>query len=351
MQHSKTIQKKLYDFIKLMPKAELHVHLEGSIKPETLLLLAKKNKINLPVKTKSELINFFKFKSFPHFVEIFTLITSSIKTADDYELISYQFGCECARQNIIYAEINISIATGCKLTGLSWQEILNGLNRGRARAQKEFGVNYGWILDILRDEPETQALALEAILNSQDNNIVAIGLSGQENIFKSDKFIKTFEIVNQNKIGTVAHAGEISGPDSIWDVINKIHPNRIGHGVRCIEDPKLVDFIKQKQIPLEICPTSNLCLEIFKDFKSHPLKKLWDAGLFLTINSDDPALFNTDLTNEYKMLVDHFDFEIDDLEKISLNGLRASFLPDDKKQELIGVFKAEFKKLREKIML
>ena len=339
----------LYEFVKRMPKVELHVHLEGTINPSTLFELAKQNNIELPVKTETELRNIFKFKNFQHFVEIYNLVTECIKTVDDYELISYQFGCECARQNIHYAEVTFSIFTNCRTTGLSWQKILAALNKGRARAAQEFNINWVWIFDILRDEPESQKLILDAILKSKDQGVGGLGLAGSETLFNSDSFIETFEIAHKNKIGITTHAGEMAGPKSIWSVINFLHADRIGHGVNCIQDFELIDFLKQKQIPLEICPTSNICMGVFPDFKSHPLRKLWDAGLLLTVNSDDPALFDTDLNNEYKILVDHFDFNINDLEKISLNGLHASFLPADQKQKLDKVFRIEFANLHKEL--
>jgi len=337
---------KIYKFIERMPKVELHVHLEGSIKPETVLLLAQRNNIELPIKTLADVISFFRFKDFKHFVDVFTLITSCLKAVDDYELISYQFGCECARQNIRYAEVTFSMATNCRLTGLSWQDILEALNRGRSKAKIEFGVDCGWVFDILRDEPDTQNFVADVVLNSRDKGVVALGLTGNENAATSDKFVKTFDNIRKHCFGIVPHAGETCGPESICGVIKQLHADRIGHGVRCVEDPILMDFLKQKQIPLEVCLTSNICLGIFHDFKTHSLKKLWDSGLFITINSDDPALFDTDLNNEYKILVDNFGFDLDDLEQVSLNALHASFLPDDKKLEVDQEFRAAFASLR-----
>lgn len=348
---SNIAKEKLYEFIKRMPKAELHVHLEGTIKPSTLFEIAERNNMDLPAKTEKELKEFFKFKNFQHFVEIYHLVTGCLKTADDYELISYQFGCECARQNIHYAEVTFSIFTNCRLTGLSWQKILESLNRGRSRAVREFGVDWKWIFDILRDEPESQKFVLDVILKSKDQGVVGLGLTGSETLLNADNFVKTFETARKNKIGITIHAGEISGPKSIWDAIKLIHAGRIGHGVNCIQDSELIEFLKQKQIPLEICPTSNICMGVFPDFKSHPLRKLWDAGLLLTVNSDDPALFDTDLNSEYKKLVDHFDFDINDLERISLNGVHASFLPVDQKQKLDKLFRIEFANLRKKLNL
>lgn len=342
---------KIYKFIERMPKVELHVHLEGSIRPETVMLLAQQNNIELPIKTLDDAIKFFRFKDFKHFVEVYKIITSCIKTLADYELISYQFGCECARQNIRYAEVTFSMATNCRLTGLSWQNILEALNRGRSKAKSEFGVDWGWVFDILRDEPDTQNIVSDAVLNSKDKGVVALGLTGNENAATPDKFVKTFENIRKHGFGIVPHAGETCGPESVWGVIKHLHADRIGHGVRCVEDVGLMAFLKQRQIPLEVCMTSNICLGIFPNFKVHPLKTLWDSGLFITINSDDPALFNTDLNNEYKILVDHFNFDLDDLEKVSLNALQASFLSKDKKLALEQDFKSSFTSIRKDLIL
>lgn len=346
---SNIAKEKLYEFIKRKPKAELHVHLEGAIKPYTLFEIAERNNMDLPAKTEKELKEFFKFKNFQHFVEIYNIVTGCIKTVDDYELISYQFGCECARQNIYYAEVTFSIFTNCRLTGLSWQKILDALNKGRLRAAQEFNINWKWIFDILRDEPQSQKFVLDAVLNSKDQGVIGLGLTGSEVLFNTEAFVETFDIAHKNKIGITIHAGEMAGPKSICDAIELLHADRIGHGVNCIQDSELIEFLKQKQIPLEICPTSNICMGVFPDFKSHPLRKLWDAGLLLTVNSDDPALFDTDLNNEYKILVDYFDFDINDLERISLNGVHASFLPVDQKQKLDKLFRIEFANLRKEL--
>lgn len=341
----------IYKFIEQMPKVELHVHLEGSINPETLLILAQRNSVSLPAKDVDGLKEFFKFKNFKHFVEVITLITSCLKTAADYELIAYQFGVECAKQNIRYAEVTFSLATNCRLTGLSEQSILDALNKGRATARNEFGVDWGLILDILRDDEDTQELILNAALKYKNDGVVALGLSGNEDAARAEKFVATVNRAHQNGLGFVPHAGEIGGPENIWDMINQLNANRIGHGVRCIEDLGLIEALKQKQIPLEVCPTSNICLGIFSNFKEHSLRTLWNEGLYITINSDDPALFNTDLNNEYKILVDHFNFDLDALEKISLNALHASFLPADKKQNLDKEFNHSFLKLHNELGL
>lgn len=340
---------KIYKFIEQMPKIELHVHLEGSIQPDTLFRIAECNKIKLSDKNVKELEESLKFKNFQHFVNVYEVVTKCLKTVDDYELISYEFGRQCSKQNILYAEVTFSIFTNCKLTGLPWQDIVRALNRGREKAVRDFGINWNWVFDILRDDLDSQKFVLDVVFNSKNENVVALGLTGDEKLFNTNDFVETFQDAHKNNMAITVHAGEMAGPKSIWDAIKLLNSDRIGHGVTCIQDPELIEFLKQKQIPLEICLTSNICMGVFLNFKAHPFRSLWDSGLFLTINSDDPALFDTDLNNEYKILVDHFDFDINDLEKISLNGVHASFLPTDQKQKLDKLFKAEFVKLRKEL--
>jgi aminodeoxyfutalosine deaminase len=157
--------------------------------------------------------------------------------------------------------------------------------------------------------------------------------------------VDTFIRAEREHLHRVPHAGEIAGPQSVWSAIKLLHAERIGHGVRSIEDPILIDYLESNSIPLEICPTSNVCLKVYPDFFHHPLRKLWDAGLLLTISSDDPPMFGTDLNNEYKVLIKDFNFTQSELEQISLNAIQASFLSQGEKQKLAGEFLDEYARL------
>ncbi len=335
----------LIEFARRMPKAELHVHLEGSIQPRTLLELARRNKIKLPADREAGLAKLYQFNNFEQFLERYVAITSCLRTKADYQLIAYEFGCECARQNIRYAEVTFTILTNTQLTGLSWLEIMDGLNAGRKQAQDEFGVRWQWVFDIVRNFPDTQAEVLELAMAAQNKGVVALGLGGTEEGYPPELFVKTFERAEQLKLHRVPHAGEISGPESVWSALKLLHAERIGHGVRSTEDPELVEYLWKQQIPLEICPSSNVCLKVYPDYAHHPLSKLWEAGLLLTIGSDDPPMFNTDLNREYQILVEEFGFNQAELETISLNGIQASFLSPEEKQNLTGEFKEEFERL------
>ncbi len=339
---------KLHKFAHQMPKTSLHIHLEGSIPPATILKIAKRNNVTLPFKTESELHTLCSFSTFKQFCDLYKVITSCFKTPEDYELIAYEFGKECARQNIRYAEVTFTMGTNCKLSGLPWQTIITALNKGKARAQNEFHITWNWIFDLTRStqiKPEDFVnLVIDARAAGQD--VVAMGLS--ENIITNhpDDYKHAFERALNGNLPLIPHAGEFEGAQSIWNAINICKSLRIDHGVRCIEDEKLMQTLKQLQTPLDICITSNVRLGVYQSYQKHPLRKLWDAGLFITISADDPPLFNTDLNQEYDHLVDDYHFKIDELEQVSLNGLTASLLPPDRKKEFIQTFKAMFAILR-----
>jgi adenosine deaminase len=339
----------LHEFAHHIPKVELHVHLEGSIRPATLLQLAQRNGIRLPAQDEEGLRDFYRFRDFAHFIEVYVAITGCLRTPDDYRLIAYEFGSDCARQHIRYAEVTFTITTNIKYNGLRWQVILEGLNAGRAQARAEFGVDWGWVFDISRDDPGTQDRVIEIALAARDEGVVALGLSGSEAEFPSELFERTFARARQASLPRVPHAGEHAGPEDVWEALRLLYADRLGHGVRCVEDAALVEYLRERQVPLEVCPTSNVCLGVYPDYAMHPLRRLWDAGLLVTVNSDDPALFGTDLSHEYEVLVDHFGFSADELEQVSLNGLHASFLPEPDKAQLETEFLTRFAQLRGEI--
>ncbi len=333
------------EFVKRMPKAELHVHLEGSILPRTLLKLAQRNHITLPADDEKGLADMYRFQDFEHFLQTYILISNCLRTPEDYRLIAYEYGSECARQNIRYAEVTFTILTNTSITGLLWYEILGGLNVGREQAHRDFGVSWQWIFDIVRNLPDTQHEVLDIALAARDSGVIALGLGGMEAGFPPDLFVDTFNRAKNMHLHRTIHAGELAGAESVWLAIRLLGAERIGHGVRSIEDPVLINYLVEHSIPLEVCPSSNICLKIFPDYAHHPLRRLWDAGVVITIGSDDPPMFGTDLNHEYQVLVDHFNFTQSELEQISLNALRCSFLSQSEKLKLEQEFKGEFERL------
>jgi aminodeoxyfutalosine deaminase len=336
----------LQAFIGEMPKAELHVHLEGSIRPATLLSLAERNDVALPVSYPEELQEFYRFTDFDHFIRVYLFISSCLRTVADYDLVAYEFGADMAHQNIRYAEVTFTPHTHVVNTGLPFDDILAGLNDGRLRAQREFGVEFRWVLDIVRDDPDSRHQVAAWAARASDRGVVGLGLGGTERDHPPDWFADAFAVAREAGLHSVPHAGEVVGPESVWGAIQALGAERIGHGVRSAEEPSLVEYLRQRQIPLEICPTSNVCLGVYPSYQAHPIRWLWEQGVFITVNSDDPPMFNTNLVNEYQTVVDHMGFTAAELERLSINAVRASFLPDDQKADLEQQFLSEFAQLR-----
>jgi adenosine deaminase len=332
-----------------MPKAELHIHLEGSIRPPTLLKLADRNGIKLPAQDADGLEDFYRFRNFDHFIEVYLTITRCLRTPDDYRLIAYEFGADRARMNVRHSEATFSVETNARYTGLHWQDIVAGLNDGRAAAREEFGVDWRWVFDIVRNLPETQDAVVDIALAARDRGVVALGLGGSEHEFPPELFVRSHERARAEGLPRVPHAGEVAGPDSVWDAIKLLHADRLGHGVRSAEDPGLVQYLVDSQVPIEACPTSNIRLGVYPDYDAHPLRELWDAGVLVTVNSDDPPMFGTDLNLEYAALIDHFGFDADMLERASLNAVQSSLLSEAEKTRLAGDFQSEFASLRGKL--
>src|SRR5579859_697341 len=339
-------------YLDAVPKAELHVHLEGSIQPTTLLTLAQRNGVALPVTTLTELREWFTFRDFNHFIDIYFKISSCLKTAEDYELIAYEFGAMMAQQQVRYAEVTFSPSTHYFALGLPQEVYFAGLEQGRKRARADFGVEMRWIFDIVRnieDEARSHLLAdyvTSVAIEGKEHGVVALGLGGAEVGYPPERFTRQFERARGAGLHSVPHAGETVGPASIWGAVRELGAERIGHGVRAIEDPSLVSYLADHTIPLEICPTSNVRLGIYKNFAEHPLSRLHAAGVPVTVNSDNPPLFNTTLTQEVNLLVDAFGLDLEKINEILLNGVRFSFLPAQEKQALEAAFHAEMMRLQ-----
>lgn len=338
-------------YLRAAPKAELHVHLEGSIQPTTLLALARRNGVALPADTVEGLRSWFTYRDFAHFIEVYVAITRCLKRVDDYELIAYEFGAEMARQNVRYAEVTFSPSTHQRL-GVPHDTYFQGLTRGRARARADFGVEIAWVFDIVRNAGEARerdrwaAYTTRVAIEGSHDGVVALGLGGLEADYPPEWFAPWFEQARAAGLHSVPHAGEIAGPPSVWGALRALGAERIGHGVRAIEDPVLVAYLVEQRIPLEVSPTSNLCLGVCGSLAEHPLARLLEAGVSLTINSDDPPLFNTTLNDELALLAGPLGVRRSDVDELLLNGVRHSFLPAERKRALEAAFQADMAALR-----
>ncbi|MBX3279964.1 MAG: adenosine deaminase [Acidobacteria bacterium] len=339
------MREELEDFIRRMPKVEIHVHLEGSIQPETLLLLAERNGVRLPVDTVEGLREWYTFTDFDHFVEIYVTIASCICAPEDIEFIAREFLRGQARQRILYSEVTFTPTLHYNLNRrIPVEEQAAALGRARRWAAEELGVGVGWVFDISRNvRPiEQGADVARWAIAAIDEGVVGFGLGGPEVGHPPELFAEAFAIAREAGLGSVPHAGETAGPESIRGAIDALKAQRIGHGVRCLDDPELVEALRERQLPLEVCPSSNVCLGVAPSLEKHPLPRLLDAGLYVTINSDDPPMFNTSLTDEYLRICNAFGFSREAIMQLVLNGVRATLLPEGERREMERLFEAGF---------
>jgi aminodeoxyfutalosine deaminase len=338
-------------YLAAAPKAELHVHLEGAIQPATLLTLAERNGVRLPASTEPELREWFRFRDFPHFAEIYVAITRCLRTRDDYELIVHELGAELARQNVRYAEVTFSPSTHTSL-GVSDHAMIDGLEQGRRRVREEFGIELGWVFDIVRwtiTDADTRRKAdytTDLAIACQDQGVVALGLGGIEHGHPPEPFAPWFDRARAAGLHSAPHAGEFGGPESVRGAIECLGAERIGHGVRAIEDPAVVELLAERGIPIEVSPTSNVRLGVYPSLSAHPFRRLREAGVIATVNSDDPPLFNTTLNDEVLLLHRAFGYDIAEVDAVLLDAVEHAFLPAERKRALAAGFRDEMARLR-----
>ncbi len=323
-------------FINEMPKTEIHVHLEGATSPELLFKMASRNNIALPVKTLHEWTKFYEFRDFNHFIEVYLLSVSCMKTRQDFSDMVVDFMARQKKQNIIYSEVFFSAAL--HLGHIQADEILNGLYEGIQIGRKKFGIDIMFIPDISREECyQNNSIkdVLEFALKAKDMGIgIGLGIAGKEIGFPSAFFADIFSEARRQGLHVVAHAGETGDHRIVRDVIEVLKPERIGHGIGALGDSSLVKLISRNAIPVEVSPQSNYCTKVVGLENPHPIRQMLDAGMFCNVNSDDPSMFSTDLGNEYMTLASQ-GFSLEELWKLNINGLQATFLPAGMKNKMI----------------
>lgn len=327
----------LETFIRTMPKVELHVHLEGSIRPETLLELAARNEVELPARSVDELREWYAFRNFDHFVEVYMAAASCIRTPADVEQIASDFLDGQAAQNVLHSEVTYTASTQRMLSGIPLDDQLEAINRARTKAERDHGVTMSLTIDYPRhlDPDEFVGVAHWAVDNMA-RGVSALGLGGPEVGYPPELFGRAFDVAREAGLPSVPHAGETEGPESIRGALRALSAVRIGHGVRCLEDADLVAELRERQIPLEVCPTSNVCLGVAPSFAEHPFPRLLDAGLYVTLNSDDPPMFGTTLTDEYLKLADAFGLGTAEVEDLVMKAAKATLCSEAARSDLVS---------------
>jgi len=321
-------------FIRRLPKAELHLHLEGTILPATLVELSMRHDA-LPI-TLAEAEALYRFRDFSGFLDAFKAVTRLLIGPDDYELAAWRMMEHLAAQGVVHAEVYISVGVIYLWRNhdpAAFEPIFAGLERARERGQRELGLSLYWIFDAVRHFTleEAERVFLKAMeLRPAYPSIIGIGLGGDERRTGSAPFADLFAQARAAGLRLTNHAGETTGPEAIREAL-AIGSERIGHAVSAVQDFHLLQDLKERAIPLELNPTSNVRTGVCPSFAAHPLRRLFDQGLLVTINSDDPAFFGSDLAGEYLLAHTEQGFTRRELRQLARNSIRASFLPAPEK--------------------
>ena len=335
---------KTIDAIKALPKVELHVHILGSLQPSTLLSIIREDGLDAPYDTVEDIIHRFQYSDFTHFIEVYMEIIGYITKEKHFEHIIYDMLEKCAECNTHYVEASFSPRDHLQ-QNLDFSEMVKAINRGINRARTAFGIETNIRIDLVRSSTQDEAMEVLDMIEENPQNIVSVDIGGNEPIFPPRPFAEAYKRAHGMGLHLVAHAGEAAGPKSIWDAIKYLDVERIGHGVTAREDPKLINYLKEKQIGIEMNPVSNLRTGVVKSIREHPIREFYDRGLLVTVGSDDPSLFHTDLNNEYIQIHKHLGFSIQELYQISLNGVKMAFIDDSRKKELTDTFNREYNRI------
>lgn len=324
--------------IEALPKAELHVHLEGSIIPALALRLAKRHQITLPGAERgvAGLREAYEFRNFGDFLKVYMAISSTLRHADDFADAVVGVAEVLASQQVRYVEMTFTPMTHVA-RGTPAEQMLSGLAQGRARAREEHGVEIAWVFDIVRSLPDHAVPTLELALRARADGVVALGVGGPEGPkYSVEPLAPAFARARAEGLHSVPHAGEQYGAPSLRETLELLEPDRIGHGVRCLEDPSIVDEIVSRRIKLEVCPSSNVALKVVPSLAEHPLPRLQQAGIQLSLGSDDPPLFGTSLVQEYERCAEAFDWGPAEILAMARAAVEHSFMRPDAKQALIA---------------
>lgn len=319
------------DFLRSLPKAELHLHLEGTVTPETLVELSERHSTGRL--TLEQARSLYQYVDFNGFLMAFKAITEQLLTPDDYELITWHMAEALAAQGVVHAEVYISVGVVYYWRRIEFEPLFAGMERARARAEREFGLTIFWIFDAVRHfgvEEAARVFRKAAEMHKEYVSIIGIGIGGDERRMPADPFTALYAEARDAGLRLTAHAGETTGPDSIWGALN-IGAERIGHGLSAQYDAELMEILAERQIPIEICMTSNVRTGSCPSLPQHPMRRYFESGLMITLNSDDPALFGSNLLGEYRLAEHEFCFTEEQLRELAANSIEASFLPPERK--------------------
>ncbi|MEU4528950.1 adenosine deaminase [Micromonospora ureilytica] len=323
-------------FIAGLPKVELHVHHVGSASPRIVAELAARHEGRTPVPADPDaLADYFEFRDFAHFIEVYLSVVDLIRDPEDVWILTHEVARELARQQVRYAELTITPYSHVR-RGIPAPAFCEAIEDARKRALADFGIELRWCFDIpgeagLPAAEETLRIALD----QRPDGLISFGLGGPEIGVPRPQFRQYFDQARAAGLRSVPHAGETTGPQTVWDALNELGAERIGHGISAAQDPQLLAYLAERQIGMEICPTSNVRTRAVATLDEHPLPRLVEAGLLVTINSDDPPMFGTTLNDEYAVAARLLGVGAEGLAGLARNAVTASFLDSTGQQRIL----------------
>jgi aminodeoxyfutalosine deaminase len=323
----------LAGFVAGLPKAEIHVHHVGSASPRIVAELAQRHPGTVP-SDLDELRRFYTFRDFAHFVEVYLAVVALLREPEDIRLLTYEIATEMAGEQIRYAEMTLTPWTSVR-AGIPIEAFVEAVEDARVAAERDHGIRLRWCYDIpgefgLPSGEDTLRFALD----DGPETLVGFGLGGPEIGVGRPQFAEVFAQARAAGLHSVPHAGETTGPETVWSALRDLGAERIGHGTSSVQDPELLAHLVEHQVPLEVCPTSNIATRAVDRLEDHPIKAMHAAGAFVTVNSDDPPMFGTTLNHEYEIAADLLGLDAEGLAGLAKNAVRASFMPAPEKTAL-----------------
>ena len=330
-------KKKIIEFIKRAPKAELHLHIEGTLEPNLLFELAKKNNIKIPFSNVSEIKSAYNFSNLESFLKIFYQGSRVLIKEQDFFDLTWAYVMKCKENNVVHTEIFFDPQTHIN-RGVNFDIVINGIHKALQKANKEFGITSEIIMCFLRHLDEVSGFEILDMALPHKDKIIGVGIDSSEIGNPPRKFEKLFKRAIEEGFLTVAHAGEEGPPEYIWEALDLLKVKRIDHGVQCLQSEKLVKKLRDSQIPLTVCPLSNIKLCVFNKLEEHNLKKMLSKGLMVMVNSDDPAYFGGYINKNLIECQAALNLSKTEVKTLIINSFKSSFLKEEKKNEWVSKF-------------
>lgn len=328
------------EWLNSLPKVELHMHLEGSLEPELMFALARRNNIELPFATVEQIREAYEFGNLQDFLDIYYQGARVLQVEQDFYDLVWAYVKKCQQQNVVHVEPFFDPQTHTD-RGIPFETVINGISQALQDAESQLGISSKLIMCFLRHLSEDAAFNTLAQAGPYLDQIVAVGLDSSEKGHPPEKFSRVFASARESGLLTVAHAGEEGPAEYVWTAINDLKVSRVDHGVRAIDDPELIAHLVATRIPLTVCPLSNTKLRVFDDMSQHNILEMLKKGVCVTVNSDDPAYFGGYITENFDALAQSLDLSKDQARQLVSNSIEASFADDARKQEIRDLLNPE----------